>query len=71
MKIKLKNLIDNLDAADLGGLDVKNDLIKVCSLINITLQDIHSRMVLNQEEIVIPLVKGKYEYCVDDYIDGE
>lgn len=71
MKIKLKDLIDDLNAADLGGLDVKNDLIKVCSLINITLQDIHSRMVLNQEEVVIPLVNGKTEYCVDDYLDVE
>lgn len=68
MKIKLKNLIDSLNAADLGGLEVKNDLIKVCSLINITLQDIHSRMLLNQEEVIIPLEPSKYEYCVDDYL---
>lgn len=71
MKIKLKNLIDSLDSADLGGLEVKNDLVKVCSLINITLQDIHSRMILNQEEVIIPLEPNKYEYCVDDYLDEE
>lgn len=68
MKIKLKNLIDYLDAADLGGLEVKKDLTKICALINLTLQDLHSRIIINQEEVIIPLQPGKTEYCVDDYI---
>lgn len=69
MNIKLKDLVNYLEAADLGGLEVKKDLVKICPLINLTLQDLHSRMIINQEEVVIPLVKGKTLYCVDDYIE--
>lgn len=69
MNIKLKDLINYLEAADLGGLEVKKDLVKICPLINITLQDLHSRMIINQEEVIIPLKQGKTLYCVDDYIE--
>lgn len=69
MNIKLKDLINYLEAADLGGLEVKKDLTKICSLINLTLQDLHSRMIINQEEVIIPLIQGKTLYCVDDYIE--
>lgn len=69
MKVKLKDLVHYLDSADLNGLDMKKDLIKVCALINLTLQDLHSRMVINQQQVIIPLQQGMAEYCVDDYIE--
>ena len=71
MKIKLKDLITYLDSADLSGLDVKKDLIKVCAYANITLQDIHQRLVINQEELHIPMQLGITEYCIDDYFEDE
>lgn len=68
MNINLKDFVNYLSSADLNGLDAVKDLNKVVAFINLTTQDIHQRMVVNQAKVSIPLDKDENFYCIDDYM---
>lgn len=68
MNINLKDFVNYLSSADLNGLDAVRDLTKIVAFTNLTTQDIHQRIVLNQAKVSIPLDRNESYYCIDDYM---
>jgi uncharacterized protein YeeX (DUF496 family) len=66
--MKLKEVISYIQNSEIDSLAQKNDLKRLCLLINLGLDNLHKRLNIKQAEIIIPLEPGKYEYDLNDYI---
>lgn len=69
MKLTLKQVLDLTGSTDLRTLNLTaDDPTTMSYLINQVLIDLHSRFVLNQKLVKIPLEEDKELYDINDYI---
>lgn len=72
MRLTLRETIDFIGSTELRTLnDTVHDPVAMANLINQVLLDIHSRIVIKQEIVTIPVERDKSLYKIDDYIIQE
>ena len=67
-KLTLAQVLEMAQTTELQGLGLKNDYKTMVNLLNLTLIDIHARLVINQGIIDIPIEHNKEIYELEDYI---
>ena len=70
-KLTLAQVIDMAQTTELAGLGVKNDYRTMVNLLNMTLIDLHARLVINQGIVTIPIEHNKEIYNIEDYVENE
>ena len=70
-KITLAQVIDMAQTTELAGLGLKNDYRTMVNLLNMTLIDLHARLVINQGIVTIPIEHNKEIYNIEDYVENE
>ena len=64
-KFTLQEVLDQANAGVFKNVSLNDK--EIVNLLNMTLLDIHNRLVLNQAIIEIPLEKDKVLYKISDY----
>ena len=64
-KFTLQEVLDQANAGVFKNVSLNDK--EIVNLLNMTLLDIHNRLVLNQATIEIPLEKDKVFYKISDY----
>lgn len=70
-KLTLAQVIDMAQTTELAGLGLKNDYRTMVNLLNMTLIDLHARLVINQGIVTIPIEHNKEIYNIEDYVENE
>ena len=70
-KLTLAQVIDMAQTTGLAGLGLKNDYRTMVNLLNMTLIDLHARLVINQGIVTIPIEHNKEIYNIEDYVENE
>lgn len=70
-KLTLAQVIDMAQSTELAGLGLKNDYRTMVNLLNMTLIDLHARLVINQGIVTIPIEHNKEIYNIEDYVENE
>ena len=70
-KLTLAQVIDMAQTTELAGLRLKNDYRTMVNLLNMTLIDLHARLVINQGIVTIPIEHNKEIYNIEDYVENE
>lgn len=70
-KLTLAQVIDMAQTTELAGLGLKNDYRTMVNLLNMTLIDLHARLVINQGIVSIPIEHNKEIYNIEDYVENE
>lgn len=66
-RLTLAEVLETAQVTELQGLGLKNDYKSMVNLLNMTLRDLHARLVINQGIIVIPIEHDKEFYNLLDY----
>lgn len=66
--LTLKQVLQFAKTGELSSLGVVNDYEAMCNFINLVLIELHSRFVINQKIIEIPLSEDKTTYKLTDYL---
>ena len=70
-KLTLAQVIDMAQTTELAGLGLKNDYRTMVNLLNMTLIDLHARLVINQGIVTIHIEHNKEIYNIEDYVENE
>ena len=70
-KLTLAQVIDMAQTTELAGLGLKTDYRTMVNLLNMTLIDLHARLVINQGIVTIPIEHNKEIYNIEDYVENE
>ena len=70
-KLTLAQVIDMAQTTELAGLGLKNDYRTMVNLLNMTLIDLHARLIINQRIVTIPIEHNKEIYNIEDYVENE
>ena len=70
-KLTLAQVIDMAQTTELAGLGLKNDYRTMVNLLNMTLIDLHARLVINQGIVTIPIEHNKEIYNIEDYVEND
>lgn len=65
--LTLAKVIEIAQTTELQGLGLKNDYKTMVNLLNMTLIDLHSRFVINQDVIKVPIEHNKEFYNLETY----
>lgn len=66
-KLTLAEVLETAQLTELQGLGLKNDYKTMVNLLNLTLRDLHARLIINQGIIEIPIEHHKEFYNLEDY----
>lgn len=67
-ELTLKQVLDFAKSGDIKNLDVCNNYDDMVNFINLVLIELHSRFIINQDIVEVPLEQDKTVYNLLDYI---
>jgi hypothetical protein len=68
-ELTLKQVLDFAKSGDIKNLDVCNNYDDMVNFINLVLIELHSRFIINQDIVEVPLEQDKTVYNLLDYIN--